>query len=340
MISWLLLSPVLALWSRPALARAPIVPDALEVLRQGAEPPNEPYAAEFVVVGQAGPEGKPVSRRVSVRFSPPNLYRREIRDPAGEVAQIVVEDGRSEWIYDPARRRVWRGEPADPLFKRFGPDEEIDRLSDNYDVAIATGARAVGRPTWRLELRGRADGALSRRLWVDRKSSLVLRSESFLPDGTPSESVVCTRLRRGAASDPAWFRFSPPAGAAVVRRTEPDYLALDEAKASGTEPRLPAWLPSGYVFESLDVMPKGRRKVVHSRFSDGINVISLFQCPPRVRLDLGGRQRQRVRLASGRGTLTRAAEGNVLIWNSGGWHFVLVGPISAQNLQRLAESVR
>ena len=119
----------------------------------------------------------------------------------------------------------------------------------------------------------------------------------------------------------------------MVKRAEPDYLALDEAKSAGIEPHLPDWLPAGYVFESLDIIPKGRRNWVHYRFSDGLNVLSLFQCPPRSRLDFGGRQKPRVKLAHGRGYRTQAPEGNVLSWNSGGWRFVLVGPAGRGDLE-------
>jgi outer membrane lipoprotein-sorting protein len=321
-------------------AQAAVLPDALTVLRASLEAPPAPYAAELTVERREGAEGKPATWRLAVRYSPPGLYRREILGPAGETLQLIVEDGRTEWIYDPARRKVWQGEPSDPLFKRFGPEEELDRLSDNYDVAIATGEPVAGRPTWLLSLRSSSDGTLARRLWVDRKSSLLLRSEAFRPDGSPAGSMAMTRLQLGSPQDQALFRFSPPPGSAVVKRAEPDYLALDEAKAAGVEPRLPAWLPSGYVFESLDIMAKGRHNVVHYRFSDGIEVISLFQCPPRVRLNLGARLSHRVKLSVGRGYRTRTAEGSVLSWNSGGWRFVLVGSVSDETLKRMAESLR
>ncbi|MCX5794091.1 MAG: hypothetical protein NTY77_01175 [Elusimicrobia bacterium] len=336
MTSALLLS-VLSLLPGTAAAGPP---EALTVLRQSLEPPHEPYTAELTVESREAGQGQAVSRRLAVRFSPPNLYRREILGPGSKTAQLIVEDGRTEWIYDPARRKVWQGEPADPLFKRFGPEDEFDLLSENYDVGIATGGPVAGRSTWLLTLRARSDGLPARRLWVDRKSSLLLRAEAFRPDGSPADAMSMTRLQIGEPRDLTLFRFSPPAGSTVVKRAEPDYLALDEAKAAGFEPRLPAWLPSGYVFESLSVMAKGRRNVVHYRFSDGLSAISLFQCPPRVRLDLGARLSRRVKLSVGRGYRTRTAEGNVLSWNSGGWRFVLVGSASDETLKRMAESMR
>jgi outer membrane lipoprotein-sorting protein len=331
MTSWLLLCG-LALSARAAPA-----PDALELLRRSQTPPQTAYAAEFSVERGAG--GKAAARRVVVRFSPPDLYRREVLGPSGRTLQLVVEDGKTEWISVPARRRVWQGAPADPLAKRFGPDEELERLAENYELELSDGGKIAGRPAWLVALRSRSDGSLARRLWLDRSSALVLRGESFRPDGSLAGTEEAKSLRWGA-QDPDLFRFSPPPGSTVVKRTEPDYLALDEARAAGLEPRLPAWLPAGYVFESLDVMAKGRRSVLHVRFSDGIEVLSLFQCPPQLRFDLGGRPRRSVRLKTGRGFRTSTAEGNVLSWSSGGGRFILIGAASGETLRRVAESIR
>jgi outer membrane lipoprotein-sorting protein len=312
----------------------------MELLRETMEAASVPYAAEVVVARPAVPGGpRAVSQRMSVRFSPPDLFRRELAGPDGGLRQLVVEDGHNEWIYDPARNKVWQGGPADPLFKRFGPDEEFDHAAENYTAVVAAGGRAAGRSCWKLELRSRADNVLARRLWVDRETRIVLRSESLRTDGTLAEVMRFTKLALGP-QDAAAFRFSPPAGSALVERAAPDFMALDEAKAAaGVEPRLPAWLPPGYVFESLDIIPKGRRNVVHYRFSDGMKVLSLFQCPARVRLDMGGRDAERVKLSVGRGQRSHADEGNVLAWTSGGGRFVLVGPVSDAVLKRMAESV-
>ena len=332
MINWFLLVPMMM------VSAGGREPSASEVLRESLEPPQAPYAAQITFTRFSA--GKPDSRRLSVRFSPPGLFRRELLGPSGEIRQLAIEDGKTEWIYDAQKKKVWQGAVADPLFKRFGPEEELDHLLENYEASLSTAGSVAGRACWRLELRSRSDNSLARRLWIDRSGFLVLRSENFLPDGSLADSTLFTRLQLGAASDPGLFRFSPPPGVVALKRAEPDYLALDEAKSAGIEPHLPAWLPAGYVFESLDIIPKGRRAWVHYRFSDGLNVLSLFQCPPRSRLNFGGRQKRRVKLSHAKGYLTQTPEGNVLSWNSGGWRFVLVGPVSEAALERAAESVK
>ncbi|MDD5657731.1 MAG: sigma-E factor regulatory protein RseB domain-containing protein, partial [Elusimicrobia bacterium] len=290
----------------------PSRPQALDVLRRALEPPRESYAGEITISRRAA-DGQSAATRMSVRFRPPNLYRHELLGRGGKLRLLVVEDGVTEWIYEPARNAVRQGGQAEPWFKRFGPDEEFELLAGNFDVAMKAD-RAAGRRCWKLELRSRPDGALVRRLWVDQAGGLLLRSEAYGEGGEKLESMRFSKVSFGASSPDALFEFSPPEGVAVRTRAEPDYLALEEAKAAGIEPRLPAWLPAGFVFESLDVVEKGRRKLVHYRFSDGVRALSLFQCPARLRLDFGARGRKRVKLASGRGWLARGAEGAVLSW--------------------------
>ena len=313
-------------------AWAAIVPEPWEILRESLETPSAGYEAELSVT--------PPGRQMSVRFSPPGLYRRELLGPSGRVEKLVVDDGKTEWIYDPAQRKVWQGESADPFFKRFGPDEEFDRLQENYEISLSSGGLVAGRACWKVELRASEGGILARRLWIDKSKSLILRSETFRPDGSMKESVVFARLKFGIQQDAVQFRFSPPPGTVVVQRAAPDYLALDEAKAAGLEPKLPERLPSGYVFESLDLMAKGKSRIVHCRFSDGLSAISLFEGPGRMRLNFGSCRKKRVKLSMGRATLAETAEGNVLSWTSAGKRFILVGAVSAPTLEKMAESLK
>ncbi len=337
-----LAAAVFALGAAPAAARkprGPRLPDAQDLLRKVVE--SQPPAYEGRVVVETFLPKLAPSKELDVRFVPPGKYRRETLDEAGKPAQLVVSDGKTEWIYDRAKNRVWSGEPPDPDYKQLGRDDESDLVESNYEASVSTGEPVAGRATWLLELRSRETGRPGRRLWVDRRNGLILRAQVFEPDGGLTAETRFEDVRFTKRQKKSLFRFSPPPGASVVKRLEPDYMALDQAKAaSGLEPKTPSWLPSGYVFESLDVLQRGGRNIIHYRFSDGINVLSLFQCPPRVTLDFGGKPGQRVLLASGRGTLAWTPEGRVLGWSSGRSEFVLVGQVPPETLEKIAESVR
>jgi hypothetical protein len=117
-------------------------------------------------------------------------------------------------------------------------------------------------------------------------------------------------------------------------------LSLAEAKAaSGVDPRVPAWLPGGYALESLVVVPRGKKQILHFRFTDGAHALSLFECPPRTRLGFPRKGVHRLRLKSGPARLMDSPDGPVLGWSSGGTRFLLVGPLGREDLQRVAESI-
>jgi outer membrane lipoprotein-sorting protein len=320
-------------------ARRHTPPDAEALLRKTLTPAAGSYEGLMRVCVYSGDACS--SKQVAVRYQKPGRYRREVLDSAGLPAQVAVSDGATEWIYDRGRNKVWEGEPADPEVKQIVPDDEFDLLIQNYAVTAVSTEPVAGRAAWLLELRARAGGRLQRRLWVDRKTSLILGSEDYRPQGGVAWSARFTEIKFPRRQAKALFKFSPPAGASRAKRLEADFLALSDAKnAAGIEPRTPGWLPDGYVFESLDVLPRGGRKIIHYRFSDGVNVLSLFQCPAHVKLDFGATAAQPVHLEGGEGTLAWTQEGQALGWEKGRSRYLLVGAMSGETLKRVAESVR
>lgn len=321
-----------------ASVSAAALPQPVELIRRSLEPSRAFQGNVLVEIASPGGARR---KELRVASAPGGRYRRELYPRSGEPNQIAVSDGRVEWVYDRARGKVWKGSPPEPDYKRLGPEEEQELLKSNYRATVSAGEPVARRATWRLELRAKDGGLLRRRLWVDRKEGVVLRSESFRPDGMLSSWMSFTAISFPSAVDSTLFLFTPPAGASVVERSEADYMEQDEAEqAAGFKPRLPARLPPGFVLESLDVLPRGKKRIVHARYSDGMTVLSLFQCPPRVRLDLGRGRKRPARLSTGRGTLSWEDEGTVLSWSAGGSRFALVGDLPEAELIRTAESLR
>lgn len=342
---------LLAAWlltAAPAASAA--APDAVELLRASSLAPAVAYSGEVSVVtwfgrqGRSGPadKGEARSRELLVRFSPPNRFRREIVDRYGFASQVIVSDGRDEWFYDRGRRRAWQATPEDADYKVLGPDEELELLVQNYDAGVAGEETVAGRACWVVELRAKGGGSAARTLWIDKRHRLILQAKSFQPDGSLASTMRYLKIEFSPSLDPELFRFTPPIGADVVKsRLKPGYLELEDAQlASGVAPRQPGWLPAGYVFESVNVVPYRGSTLLHFRYSDGIDAISLFQCPPGARLDFGDLPRERVRVGAGRGRLSFGPDGKILEWPGRGSRFVLVGNVSLDALRRVAESVQ
>lgn len=310
-------------------------PEGLELMRRAGEPPREAYSA-LVAVSEA--RGKVKERLVSVFAWPSGRVTREVSGPSG-VERVIAVDGDLEWVCWPAKKTCRRRALPDPLARRFAPDEELDRAAENYAVTVGTSAPLLGRKAWLVEVRWKSDGALRRRLWVDRERGLVLKAERYGPDGGVLSAMELRKLERQAGDEPA--RFAPPPGYRVLEGVEPEFLELEEARAaSGLDPRPAAWVPPGFVLESVDVLKPGSKPVIHYRYSDGLSVLSLFQAPPRTRLSFKGRTRENVKVRGAqRAFATRAAEGLVLAWAHRGHRFVLVGEMGLETLKKVAESV-
>ena len=253
-----------------------------------------------------------------------------------------MSDGKTEWFYDRAHRRVWKSAPADADYKLLGPEEEFDLMAQNYSTRISGEEAIAGRPCWVVELRAEKDARAIRRLWIDKQHSLILQAKSFQADGSLASTMRFVKVEFPEALAPELFQFAPPAGSKVVKSAlKPGYLELEDARtASGIAPRHPRWLPSGYVFESLNVMPYKGATFLHFRYSDGIDALSLFQCPSGVRLDFGDLPAEKVELGSGRARLSFGPDGKILEWPGHGQRFVLVGNLPLETLRRVAESVQ
>ncbi|MBI4375575.1 MAG: hypothetical protein HY549_03905 [Elusimicrobia bacterium] len=316
----------MAAWS-PAHA-GPDIPR--ERIRRAFQLPPVPFEGELSF--QAA--GEKVSLFM-ISSGPRGVYRRDLMGPEG-AARSVVGDGEREWIFDGTRRRVWIGthQPAIvPAAALFQP-QTSDQLS------LSTGSPVAGRPSSLIEVRSR-EGQLRQRIWIDEEHGVALRGEAFAPDGGLGWSWRFKRVSFGRRRAAESFEFRPSSAAIVSDRLQADDSQQRQAvERTGLQPRKPKWLPSGYYLESVGVMAHGRKSIIHYRFSDGATMLSLFQCPPRVRLKFGPKGGRRLRLSNGSATLSWSESGPVLGWSDLGFKFVLVGRLDAEGLRRVAESVQ
>lgn len=312
---------------------------AEELLLMSFSVPEVSYEGELMLES-ISPQGESKTKHVLVRFAPPDRYRREIVDENGFTRLLIVSDGETEWVYDRRRRAAWRGEPTDADHKLLDPDEEYDLIFDNYELKAGGLERVAGRDCAVLEVREPAGGALVQKLSIDRERGLVLRRRVYRADGSLASHM---RYLRAVFSPPSgdWdFAFSPPAGTKVAaRRIRPDFLEIDEVRtATDLEPRQPGWLPGGYVFESVNILPYRGRTVLHYRYSDGVEVLSLFQAPRRMAVRHSGAV-ETLRVGSAKAKLAVGADGKMLEWTAGD-RFILIGRLSVETMKRVAESVK
>ena len=158
----------------------------------------------------------------------------------------------------------------------------LDRLAAKYDVVVLPGERLLDRPCIRLEITRKADDALVERLWIDRKSGLLLRRETYAGEDNLLRMVAYLKLdldpgvRRGRDDEVRATRGQRPS----QTRQNQDVTEVDEAGREALREAgwvVPEELPGDYVTEGSFAVNAGESQPLQTVYSDGLYTVSLFE---------------------------------------------------------------
>lgn len=283
------------------------------------------YSAREVVTSH----GRTVE--MQVRFDPARGVRRESIQPPGE---ILVDDTRRSWLLSTREKRFVEREsmlarlqsrwkellqaPSSVLkVERQGEDTVAGRIADILLVAPPEGTAGP-----------------SRRFWIDRETGLRLRMEEKEAGGRIVVSSYFLSIDLSPDLKDADFApLTPPPGIRVVRDQRRLFNSFDEANRAGFAPPVPAYLPSGYTPQRVDVGESGRWVSAH--WGNGLSVISLTQ----MRAPLPSSLRN---LPSNGEPSPRNLPGDRkgYAWRRGDTAFLLIAPLPEETLRKIADSVR
>jgi outer membrane lipoprotein carrier protein len=159
--------------------------------------------------GDAGPASAPASGRVE--FAKPGRMRFEYEVPE---PSLVVSDGKTLWIYDPAAKEVQvlavAGDFLSAAAIQFLLGE--GHLAESFEVT----AKSCAPERAELELRPRAESSYERiDVVADPKSGWI--RETTVHDLLGNQTHVAFEgIEAGGPVDEARFRFEPPEGVRVL----------------------------------------------------------------------------------------------------------------------------
>ena len=248
---------------------------------------------------------------VKVLHLKPNLTRSVYFSPAELAGTVVIRNGNREWKYRP-REDAW--EPTGPCPMPGG--ETVRRsILGSYDVRLVGTERVAGREAYVLQAVPKSHGAHTHRVWVDREYYLVLGTQIETDSGAVLRSSRYLSLQINPGDiDRRLFRVEGKIKPTARPAADPGFRVMK-----------PSYLPKGYRLEATECLSINGCSCVHSRFTNGVNTVSIFQ----------HKATSQTPSASVDCRVT-----NSLTWTRGGMRLTIMGDLPRPELQKIADSVR
>jgi outer membrane lipoprotein-sorting protein len=186
--------------------------------------------------------------------------------------RILLDDGRGVYWLEPGKRSA----SIAPTGREI---ERLGLLMRNYQVSTAGTGTVAGRNATILKVTPRRPPGPWRKLWIDRATSVILRTDSYNSDDQFLSSTYVTSVDFNAEVPQSLLQV--PVGWSLERvgRDEMRRWSADALSARiGITLREPSYLPPGFVLDGWYLASTGRGMPnAHARYTDGLNSLSVFQ---------------------------------------------------------------
>jgi len=209
--------------------------------------------------------------RIIHRADPESGSRARMVSLSGEAREVIREANRVTCIL-PDAGAVLVSSSKPRAVTGLGVFNPQGAYREHYTLGLAEGARVAGRPTRLVTVMPRDAYRYGFRLWVDRDSGFLLRSELVDADGHALEQIVYTSLELPEHIPDALLR--------------PGVTGDDFTWYTTDAPRKPdresdwklGWLPEGFRMRDRATDPSGagRMPVEHLVYTDGLASVSVF----------------------------------------------------------------
>jgi len=279
---------------------------------------------------------KPLETRADVWHK--GLYRERIGYLTGPLKGYTIGcDGTHNWQSDANAKTV---KVTGKRASEEQTEQRFDLLVRNYRVTLDGAATLAGRPASILTVKPRNLGNPWRRLWIDQKTFVALRTDDYLPNDRLKTRTVLETIDYSPMNDD--LLFSVPASSAGDLPSVP--MAATRAMSAELikeiynldSPR-PAYLPPGYELERYYLYRcECGDKAVLARFVDGLNTLSIFAVPAQ---SISGRPADGSESVDESCCTIEEQRPAVEVQIGGrGYRLVVLGDIADSEIKRVAES--
>jgi outer membrane lipoprotein-sorting protein len=216
---------------------------------------------------------------VMVFHRPTDDSRIQFLNPEIERGRLLVSDGTQQWEYDP-HQKVLRHRRLS-----LGALDDDDLLSytllrANYLLTVDPKPHLIAdRKTYLVTINRPLGQTLARRFWIDAGSGLILKREIYRDDGKLAVTVTFSDIAYHMTLAPALFTLSSLAKTMRVAELPTTETAIPLSslhRQLAGKASAPGSL-AGYRLVGATTTKIGERPVLHLRYSDGLNLVSLFE---------------------------------------------------------------
>lgn len=245
----------------------------------------------------------------------------------GEAREVIRDNERVTCILPKSRSvMVDRSIPRKPFAADLPHD--LDSLTNTYEFLVAGEDRVSGLPSRIVVIKPRDAYRYGYRLWLDKATSLLLKSDLIDPKGHPVEQMMFTDMQ---------IMDTLPAEDLVPALQGKDYTVIDHADqnavAKSADSADSDWiiheLPAGFMltYHNHHALHGAAGEVEHLVFSDGLATVSVYIEPHRADK----------KAPSGMSTMGAV---HALGVRRGDYQMTVVGEVPGQTVERIETAVQ
>ncbi len=190
--------------------------------------------------------------------------RLEYLEPAINRGDVLLDDGQNTWLYHRAENAAIQTHSQNEREANVG--KRTLRVADDSQIG--------GRKVSVVEILRAAKNGVARRIWIDKTTKLRLATQFFDEQNQSTGKISLDDLKVGGVSE-ARFRWSPPAGAQIVKTDGKLFSQMLPAKQAASWLETPSFVPRGFRFESAVV--NNAQDKAWLRYSSASQRFSIFQ---------------------------------------------------------------
>ena len=211
----------------------------------------------------------------------PDRDRIDIPDSEGRIREVIIR------VDDDIYRRKATGDSLFYSHRRQSNSNvldlnlefsSLDLLQTNYELEITGSDLHLDRPVAVLAFKPRHPGRMTRTVWIDEETGLVMRTEERNEAGVLVEELFLTEFEKDPLIPPDTFATEEWTGKSVETNQVIACGSISEVQREADfRLNAPVYIPPGFTLQQRRVIQHHGQPMVHFMYSDGLSRISLFQ---------------------------------------------------------------